>query len=273
MNKYKLIKTYPGSPELGTIIEEDKYPSGSIYKVTPIVTHSFPANWIENNPEFWQEIVEKEYEILSYYAKNISGKGDHYVDPDYIWYETSKGSDKWSRKGHMTVPYRTYEITNHNNYGIHSVKRLSDGEVFTVGDKINQKEQNCKNSLIESFNFNNKGDILVWVHNNKPEFKVGLELSKITKSKQPLFTTEDGVEIFEGDEYCTVTEQFSIFDFKAGKKHIQSYPNSKLFSTRKKAEEYVLMNKPCLSINEIVTAQEKYFLLYYGLKEIVKSKL
>jgi hypothetical protein len=266
MKRYKLIRKYPGSPELGTIIEEDKYPSGSIYKVTPIITHSFPANWIENNPEFWQKIVEKEYEILSYYAKNISGKGDHYVDPDYIWYETSKGSDKWSRNGHMTVPYRTYEITNHNSYGIHSVKRLSDGEVFTIGDTAKSKDSIP--GKITTIEFCGNGELRI---GSARTFYLGI--NDIDKVKQVLFTTEDGVDIYEGDEYCTVTEQFSIFDFKAGKKHIQSYPNAKLFSTRKKAEEYVLMNKPCLSIHEIMIAEEKYFLLYYGLKEIVKSKL
>ena len=46
MKKYKLIKTYPGSPKLGTILthEELQY-----------------CNW----NEYYQEVVEKDYEILS----------------------------------------------------------------------------------------------------------------------------------------------------------------------------------------------------------------
>lgn len=80
---------------------------------------------VEPSSNFWEEIVEKDYEILSYYAKNIGGKGDNYVDPTYIWIETYKGNGKWSRGGHITAPYSTNEMENHNGYGIHSIKRLS----------------------------------------------------------------------------------------------------------------------------------------------------
>ena len=69
--KYKLIKEYPGSPELG-IIAEERYV-------------------MKDQPEYWEEVVEKDYEIL------IS----------------------------RVVPQE-----------ILSVKRLSDGEVFTIGDEV-----------------------------------------------------------------------------------------------------------------------------------------
>jgi hypothetical protein len=206
MKKYRLIKTYPGSPELGTIIE----PSiGSIHLYYNYNKHYHYNKCIDSPmkfPEFWEEIieypigtlvrdtfsnanfiykkkanykwiclgssfvnpidsieytiydneigknlryvvVEKDYEILSYYAKNISGKGNDYVDNEYIWLKTSINSDKWSRLGHITSPYTTEEITNHNGYGIHSIKRLSDGEIFTIGDKI--ENGIIKNIIIE----------------------------------------------------------------------------------------------------------------------------
>ncbi len=44
--KYILKKEYPGSPKLGNIID------------------NLENDWIENYPEFWQEVVEKDYEIL-----------------------------------------------------------------------------------------------------------------------------------------------------------------------------------------------------------------
>ena len=86
--KYKLIKKYPGSDSVGTIVTGygkdgwySKGPGGKTYDWTLIVY----------NPEYWEEVVEKDYEILK------------------------------------TCPIEGI---------IYSVKRLSDGEVFTVGDRI-----------------------------------------------------------------------------------------------------------------------------------------
>ena len=69
------------------------------------------------------EEPKKDYEILSFYAKNIEGKNE--VNSQYTWYETYKGNGKWSRMGHITSPYTTEEILNNSNYDIHSVRSLS----------------------------------------------------------------------------------------------------------------------------------------------------
>ncbi len=52
MNKYKLIKEYPGSPELGTIVEEKNNTSNFYYFSTSVVLRSH----VENNAEYWQQI-------------------------------------------------------------------------------------------------------------------------------------------------------------------------------------------------------------------------
>jgi len=62
MKQYKLIKTFPGSPELGTIVENK---NGSIYfPQTKETLSSTELNYfdkiITNHPEFWEEVVEKE---------------------------------------------------------------------------------------------------------------------------------------------------------------------------------------------------------------------
>lgn len=53
--KYELIKKYPGSPDLGFITSPK---SDNAYYVN--------SNWIEpeNYPEFWEKVVELDYEIL-----------------------------------------------------------------------------------------------------------------------------------------------------------------------------------------------------------------
>ena len=51
--KYKLIKKFPGSAPVGTIIDLDDVAFGITCNYT-------------NYPEFWEEIIEKDYERLLY---------------------------------------------------------------------------------------------------------------------------------------------------------------------------------------------------------------
>jgi hypothetical protein len=228
-----------------------------------IFTKANHINVVEN------KTTAKDYEILSYYAKNISGKGLEYVDPDYIWYETSKGNGKWSRKGHITSPYTTNEINNHNGYGIHSVKRLSDGQIFTVGDKCNLKNGNGYRNPIIKIELTKNGESGYLVeYRNRETIKITLgsypddktpwgpfEFDKIVKSEQPLFKTEDGVDIFEGDTIFGVNIDWKVFSHYTDLQNkVKSWGIKPIFSTKEKAEEYILMNKPCLSINDVMNA-------------------
>lgn len=216
---------------------------------------------------------KKDYEILNFYYKNIAGKGDNYVDPQYIWYETSKGSGKWSRLGHVTTPYDTEDIINNPNFGIHSIKRLSDGVIFTVGDRIDGSTYT--NRTILSFNLHENT-----ISIGQSKGITSLECAKHSK-KQPLFKTEDGVDIFEGDIYYIVNTSYTVYHMRAQRKHIQSYPGAKLFSTAEAANEYRLLHKPCLSIKDIQptvglcnnTTYVDLNLLTKKLKELVKSKI
>jgi len=55
IKKFKLIKTYPGSPELGTIV--DKRGAFVYFDVNcPNINNTFSENYIENYSEFWEEI-------------------------------------------------------------------------------------------------------------------------------------------------------------------------------------------------------------------------
>jgi len=91
MKKFKLIKKYPGSPNLGTTCEERNNKSSFCYYFEGEKNIGITKDQVENQPEYWEEVIEKDYEILK--TCPIEGR-------------------------------------------IYSVKRLSDGEVFTVGDKI-----------------------------------------------------------------------------------------------------------------------------------------
>ena len=111
MKKYKLIKTYPGSPLLGKVlepkVEKDNEDTNNFY---------WEGSWFNPNdfPELWEEVVENNYEIISYWSPRFG-------DTKYLYYE---GHEDWDN------------INKSKYHPIHSVKRLSDGEVFTIGDKF-----------------------------------------------------------------------------------------------------------------------------------------
>ena len=206
MKQFKLIKEYPGSPELDDIINYNNKTNSA----RTLDGHNY-YNGInpENYPEFWEEIVEKDYEILEV-------KGKYGAISSYI-----KELD--------------YDLKDKI---IFKIKRLSDSEIFTIGDKVN-------NGIIKSifipFEF---GTTTVCIQCDN---KKGIYLKDIQKIKQPLFTTEDCVDIFEGDECYYV--KFINYNNTLGRpfEFIKINWNSftyepqyeKYFSTKEKAEEYI----------------------------------
>ncbi len=83
-------------------------------------------------------------------------------------------------------------------------------------------------------------------------------LSVIGDSKEVLLRTEDGVDIFDGEQmlYDISSNNWNFLD-KTQARYFKSWENDKSMAHRKcfysedKAKEYVLMNKPCLSLQEI----------------------
>lgn len=130
---------------------------------------------------------------------------------------------------------------------INSVKRKSDGEVFTIGDKapflgdyadlIGFKTDNNKCSAIftqGSYTF--------------PEL-----LSNMVFKNKPLFTTEDGVEIKVNDAFYYIGDGDNVCKSKCLFKGDGDFGKPKTFSSKEKAEEYILFNKPMLSLNDILS--------------------
>ena len=212
MRKFKLIKEYPGSPKLGTI-------NGGTMNTLSLAI-------VDNQPEFWEEIIEKDYEVLSLIGKSQK-------EP-YRILNPNTGLFK-----HSTCTYYIEELDLNyllsGGYNIHSVKRLSDGEIFTIGD-------NTKYGCIDKFYIKNNYLLSTTVLESN-----GRYLKYLEKIKQPLFTTEDGVDIFKGDSFYTIDSNFKIQFLKNSDE--DEVDNA--WSTKEKAEEYILVNKPCLSLNDL----------------------
>lgn len=250
MKKYKLIKEYPGSENLETIAWIDGYKThfnGNEY-IDEIIE-------FDNYPEFWQEVIEKEYEILSFkdkYSNLVVNKTNH----QYLYQGKSRGME-------VSLDFCLGRAKKY--WDIYSIKRLSDGEIFTIDDKT-------KYGTITEFYLTHDNFIVYKTSTGSS----GVNISLWKKTKKPLFTTEDGVDIFEGNEYTFVRSNYSYKTCIA----ISSHESSKLsndylgdFSTKEAAEEYILINKPCLSINDIKTLRYKNLMIYdEDLKQLVKSK-
>jgi hypothetical protein len=294
--KFKLIKCYPSSPTLNTIItieslQETGYYSENKEFWQEIIEIPVGTKVVDTNPEtkgytyeklpdgHWKignmdfitidensigknkrfqivEEIKKDYEILSFQGLT-SGK--------LIW--TKQKNKLFSVSCSLNkLGTHSEEYLLQEGLKINSVKRLSDGEVFTVGDKV----QTSMILTINSFIIINN-ELLI----NPFEIIGTVALNKITKAKQPLFTTEDGVDIFEGDIFYIAYEHKDLdaTPCKANKHHGKLL--CKTFSTYEKAQEYILMNKPCLSINDLIKHSEIKIKAVDvpRLKELVKSKL
>jgi len=234
--QYKLIKVYPGSPELGFILEQK---SGSV-----------DAN---KYPEFWEKVVEKDYEILTILNNNN----------DIFPYLTNKSCIEYLAK---------------SGFKIHSVKRLSDGEIFTIGDKVEFNIHAYKHAIgiISGFVIYNNTSISFV--DNQLGYNSILKIIG-NKIKQPLFTTEDGVDIFDlhKDEYYFIRKDYLRLNLKKSTDYNDGFvyePEIEVyFKSKEKAEEYILMNKPMLSLIEVANNSNITVGGMKSLIKLVKSKL
>ena len=322
MRKYKLIKTYPGSPELGTII--DKRGAFVYFDISnPVTSNTYNETHVENNPEFWQEIIEysvgtKAYNSLtstiftrkedgwyteptktSYTDKDIRDYKAINILPDEkkgyeilsVLYEHNNKIYTWDgeyfscQNGTISLENTLKGFIGSKNTGyniyIHSVKRLSDNAIFTVGDKVKQSNVQHNNTFtITGFEFDVNNEHLLVIGNG------GIKLHKIEHCKTPLFTTEDGVEIFKGDKYfywnSDDTDCIKAYsDYAEDKSNRKLWNKYKCFSTEEATKEYIVINKPCLSINEIGSIIGRFNKTVYvdldlmnkKLKELVKDKI
>lgn len=278
----------------------------------------------------WEEVVEGSYEILSFIYKS----GDIVTLREGGKYIIDSASDS---------DFSGYSLKQQlkDCCKIHSVKRLTDGEVFTVGDEVTwgvDKESNFK-IKIKSFYIKNEklmvtfsnsiydgigicapnfrkieyplsyddlknGEYYVTTYPNQGIyiFKQGYKLwrnnsdriptscdgrfvpsngfhsfrkatEKEIKLLAPLFTTEDGVEIFEGSTYYivnTTPHLWSLFE-QTAKERTKLNKGCKAFSTKELAEEFLLMSKPLISLSDLLyRIDEKAWLCF---EELAKSKL
>lgn len=132
---------------------------------------------------------------------------------------------------------------NTGHYEVYSVKR-SDGIKFKIGDNTNT-------GIISKFEMQDNM-IRVWFEGNPSKYHMNLiSLRHVL----PLFKTEDGIDIYSGDTYWLINyKNWTIpgtwTNIAGDKTQLNTY--HKAFISEKNANEYIIMNKPILSINDVL---------------------
>lgn len=135
-----------------------------------------------------------------------------------------------------------------------------------------QNDFQWTDELVQEFN--------EWYAQNKGRYEDHLRAFKALKTRQPLFTTEDGVAVHGMDVvvYGVLPELW-----REAECSLRDQPNTdawKWFSSEKARRNYTTCYKPCLSFNDVwnlsdnKTTDGKYVVLSkYKLQELVQSKL
>jgi hypothetical protein len=140
------------------------------------------------------------------------------------------------------------------NAEILSVKRIYDGEVFSVGEKVYLKESDGKGVFyINEFTIK---DVQCFASS-------GINIMQLEKVKEVLFTTDDNFIVYENDGSATsiVYDDFSFNYTCRAEQVLEEIKNwgrasLKLFSTKEAAEHWVNWNKPKYSKKEMEACYE-----------------
>jgi hypothetical protein len=148
---------------------------------------------------------------------------------------------------------------------IYSVRRLSDNEIFEVGEQVNY-------GIIGAFYLSYDR---MHVHFTSDGGATLASIEKV-KSKEVLFTTADNVLNHVGDIYYKVYCDFTYCQYVSTKNG--NYPKDytdTCFSTKEKVDEYVLQNKPVMvSHKELLeTMATTGNGILNGIKQLFKSKI
>ena len=274
---YRLKKVYPGLPsdwEVDMVVGLGDYgnsysPCSAKYSNTIRIS----PQQVENYSEYWEEIkpVERDFEILEFIR---DGRDEVF---------TKGKTGFWCRFAECPEEV----LLRNTNYKISKVERLSGQEVFKIGDKA-QSTGSTNPHKIESFKIMQKqiardratgrwindGVDRMWVTWDKNGG--GNWLDNIELVREPILVTEDGVKIFEGDEYFSVDSE----TFRIGVKFIANKPSNEFYnkffnslyyySTKEAAEEYIRLNKPQYSLEEVYQAVQQWAMSPTSSKNIEK---
>lgn len=233
MKKYKLLQWYPGLPDW---LKEgmNVVKKGSCYSLQTSFAPNYvlPAEVVEHNPKYWGRVFEFDFEVLSFKAPGLSNKifnVDQICDSDDPFIITN----------------RELGVVNLMDMNINSIKRLSDGEIFSVHEKVIHKKFCMQYSgHIKSFR----------ILDGKLVISIGLsttvhDLSNL--EKLGYMTTKDKKQVFSADDMiCKLNVH--TWDWRMEKaKFVVPETGDLAFSTKEAMLDYLVQHKPLLSVEDV----------------------
>ena len=217
MKKYKLIKWYPGLPFqwkneeiIATIKGEEIIATikGEDVSFYHYFNRYICIKEIEQNPEFWENINDDT--DINKKIRNIGYQILSFIDSRNYLYNYDKmkdmfiGIDKYKNENEFSLYSMLFENVCVVNYPdrikIHSIKRLSDNTIFTIGDQI--FDIYSQKVTIQKFEFFIDGDLSI-IHNfgaclfTNNLVKVVEEKIPIVEEKIPVLLTKEQIEKLE----------------------------------------------------------------------------
>lgn len=239
MKSFKVIREYPYGLPINSIVKEDK--DGRFY-----CDHNGKSLDIGHNPSdfpwVYEEIgyIKKDYIVLEYKSKATglihSLKSDGLYSPNDV---------------------RDNELFESKCYFINKIKRVSDGEIFEVGDKFTFNGIGGLHDTIKSFKFRQNGEIAVSYGNGIVAVR---KISKV--NRMPVFKSHDGQDMYIGDEYCWVylrnddskIRPYTVIcneDCVVSPGMRFNNKNAVFFSDINRAKAWIELNKPRYSITDL----------------------
>lgn len=243
--EYKLLEVYPGLPEdweKGMLVE----PGDLENSYAPVEYSKYPHKWIlakqvENYPKFWEKVIEPDYEILSF----INLRGETKT-------KDSNGHFSWDGIEGASPCTLEYELSTKNKF-IHSVKRLSDGAVYTVGDTACLKNWADEQWVIVSIEIHNDEMILFRTREGEERWWEDLHAKLESVEGAPLLTTEDGHKIYqeELELYGVCTKGSWEQRMIIARGWVTFSDSWKVFYSKEERDEYREENQPRYSMKQV----------------------
>ena len=189
---------------------------------------------------------KQEWEIVSYLFNDVcysKAKSGLYISPTNDALIAGNLKDSKIKSVRRLSDNTVWQVKQNTNKGVINFIKIEDGKLyFDCGEGINRGAWSIRCLCLPTPNTD------TITTNAQP-----METWKgdVVSSKPVLFTTEDGVEIKEGDDYFFID---AGWDIRATAENYNWVGSIKAisFSTKSAAELYILKNKPCLSFNEIM---------------------
>lgn len=84
MRKFRLKKSYPGSPKIESVVEESSSLSAYVFEdVENSIFFKTPKRYIEDNHEYWEEVIENKFMVSTRNSAFLNAYSVAKVNPNY----------------------------------------------------------------------------------------------------------------------------------------------------------------------------------------------